>query len=114
MAAKALSRCTDAPVTSWAASRVKPPGKRESWAKTVRSDARDLATAARQSEDDVESLYRHVPAKFHRVAMEDTLRTLSIKYYGNVSDWRKIYEANEELLGDSTDLIIGMLLEIPK
>lgn len=88
--------------------------KMKGWVKAIRGDSRELSKEARELEDDLESLYRWTPAKFHRVALQDTLQSLAVKYYRDASDWRKIYQANEILLEGSTDLIIGMLLEIPR
>jgi nucleoid-associated protein YgaU len=44
----------------------------------------------------------------------DTLATISQKFYGDPTMWRRIYDANRSALGDNPDAIkIGTQLRIP-
>jgi nucleoid-associated protein YgaU len=49
----------------------------------------------------------------HRVRRGDTLGRIARDYYGSSAQWPKIQKANEQLLGDSVDLGVGMELVIP-
>lgn len=51
------------------------------------------------------------PAFRHRVAASDTLQSISIKYYNNAGDWKRIYDHNKLA---STELTVGQILEIPR
>lgn len=51
--------------------------------------------------------------RVHEVASGDTLSALAKKYYGNASDYMKIFNANRDQL-DNPDLIkVGQRLKIP-
>ncbi|MFT3869652.1 MAG: LysM peptidoglycan-binding domain-containing protein [Nibricoccus sp.] len=50
----------------------------------------------------------------HVVAKGDTLYSLSTKYYGNPSRWRDIYAANRDVMRNTDDYKIGMVLKIPQ
>jgi hypothetical protein len=44
----------------------------------------------------------------------DSLRKISRRFYGNENDWRKIYEANQQVIGENPDRILpGQRLVIP-
>jgi LysM repeat protein len=49
----------------------------------------------------------------HRVRRGETLGRIASDYYGSSANWPKIQKANEQLLGDSVDLQVGMELVIP-
>ncbi len=49
----------------------------------------------------------------HTVVAGDTLANLSRRYYGNTSYWPQLRQANRDLLGDKTDLKLGMKLRVP-
>ncbi|MCX7910156.1 MAG: LysM peptidoglycan-binding domain-containing protein [Endomicrobia bacterium] len=54
-----------------------------------------------------------VPKKrYHTVVEGDTLPKLAEKYYGNPSEWRRIYEANKDKIIRG-QLVPGSVLEIP-
>ena len=51
----------------------------------------------------------------HKVVSGDNLSFISEKYYNTQANWRLIYEANEEVIGDNPSLIrVGQVLKIPK
>jgi LysM repeat protein len=54
------------------------------------------------------------PPRTHVVEPGDTLEKLALKYYGAPSLWRRIYEANEAVLGNGRPLASGMRLAIPE
>jgi nucleoid-associated protein YgaU len=51
--------------------------------------------------------------RYHTVVAGDTLANLSRRYYGNTSQWPQLRQANRELLGEKTDLKVGMKLRVP-
>ena len=51
----------------------------------------------------------------YTVAAGDSLSKIAKRFYGDANDWRRIYEANRELIGANPDLIRpGQKLRIPK
>lgn len=52
-------------------------------------------------------------ARTHVVAQGDTLSNLSRRYYGAMSYWPQLKQANRDILGDKEDLKLGMRLRIP-
>lgn len=52
-------------------------------------------------------------ARSHTVVAGDTLANLARRYYGNTSYWPQLRQANRDLLGDKTDLKLGMKLRVP-
>lgn len=50
----------------------------------------------------------------HIIGKGDTLTSLALKYYGNRSRWRDIFEANRDVLKSKDDVKIGMELKIPQ
>ena len=45
----------------------------------------------------------------------DNLSFISQKYYNTQANWRLIYEANQDVIGDNPNLIrVGQVLKIPK
>ncbi|MFO7661843.1 MAG: LysM peptidoglycan-binding domain-containing protein [Chloroflexota bacterium] len=51
----------------------------------------------------------------HTVAAGDNLSLISEKYYGTQANFRLIYEANKDVIGDNMSLIRpGQVLKIPK
>lgn len=50
----------------------------------------------------------------HVVAQGDTLGKIAAKFYGSSSQWRKVYDANKEVIGRNPDVIhVGQKLVIP-
>ena len=54
------------------------------------------------------------PGEEYEVKAGDTLLLISQQFYGDVSQWRKIYDANRDVIGADPDkLALGMKLKIP-
>jgi nucleoid-associated protein YgaU len=53
------------------------------------------------------------PIRTHIVGPYDTLYKLSIRYYGEGKQWRKIFYANRNRINDPDNLPVGMRLIIP-
>jgi nucleoid-associated protein YgaU len=54
------------------------------------------------------------PGETHVVGEGETLATIAEKYYEDGAQWRKIYDANKDVIGDNPDSIkIGQSLKIP-
>jgi nucleoid-associated protein YgaU len=49
----------------------------------------------------------------HTVVSGDTLRGISLRYYGNPNRWPEILAANRDILHDERSLTIGRILRIP-
>lgn len=50
----------------------------------------------------------------HTVAEGETLRTIAEQEYGNGDLWRRIFDANRDIVGDNPDSIkVGQTLRIP-
>jgi hypothetical protein len=51
----------------------------------------------------------------HKVVSGDNLSFISQKYYNTQANWRLIYEANQDVIGENPNLIrVGQVLKIPK
>jgi LysM repeat protein len=51
----------------------------------------------------------------HTVVSGDTLSGIAQKYYGSQANWKAIYEANKDVIGDNPSLIrVGQVFKIPK
>ena len=53
-------------------------------------------------------------ARFHTVEKGDTLSKIAQKYYGNASQYPKIFEANQPMLTDPDKIYPGQMLRIPE
>lgn len=52
--------------------------------------------------------------KHYTVQAGDTLSAIALEFYGDASQYMKIYQANKDLIGDDPDLIkVGQELIIP-
>lgn len=51
--------------------------------------------------------------RYHMVAAGDTLGHIAQKYYGQASQYMKIFEANREILDDPNLIKVGQKLKIP-
>jgi len=52
--------------------------------------------------------------RFHIIREDDTLYGISNKYYGSANKWRKIFDANREIIKDANKLQPGTKLIIPR
>ena len=55
----------------------------------------------------------HIPAMTCTAKKGDDLKSLSKKYYGTNSKWRKIYDANRDVIPTSKKIKAGVTLVIP-
>ena len=53
-------------------------------------------------------------ASTYTVQSGDVLGTISTTVYGTSRNWRKIYDANRDILADPNQLEVGMVLRIPE
>lgn len=51
--------------------------------------------------------------RIHEVAAGDTLSALAKRYYGNASEYQKIFQANRDQLNDPDKIKVGQRLKIP-
>lgn len=59
----------------------------------------------------LKSLVNNSPLLTHLIINGDNLQKISVKYYKNPDNWKKIYEYNNL---NSTELVIGKTLDIPR
>ena len=52
-------------------------------------------------------------AKIYVVVAGDSLSKIAKREYGNASEWKRIYEANQDLLKDPDKIYPGQKLKIP-
>lgn len=52
-------------------------------------------------------------AKIYTVLKGDTLSKIAKDHYGNANKWRKIYEANQNIIKDPDKIFPGQKLNIP-
>jgi len=70
---------------------------------------------ARPSARDAQPTTTGVDGGTYTVAAGDVLGTISKRVYGSASKWRKIYDANRDVIGaDPNQLKVGMVLRIPQ
>jgi nucleoid-associated protein YgaU len=53
-------------------------------------------------------------ATTYEVQAGDVLGTISMNVYGTSKSWRKIYDANRDVLADPNRLVVGQVLRIPE
>ncbi len=70
------------------------------------------STAANQSNIQVASSAGYQPT-FYQVQSGDTLSLIAKKFYGNSSDYQKIFKANQPMLSDPDKIYPGQTLRIP-
>ena len=51
--------------------------------------------------------------RFHIIAEGETLSSIAYEYYGSAGKWRKIYNANFNIIKDANKLTTGTKLTIP-
>ena len=52
-------------------------------------------------------------AKIYEVVSGDSLSKIARREYGNASEWKRIYEANREIVKDPDKIFPGQKLNIP-
>ncbi|HMO13205.1 MAG TPA: tail protein X [Pirellulaceae bacterium] len=50
----------------------------------------------------------------HRIGLNDTLQSISTRYYGHPHEYLTIFEANHHLLDNPLSLPLGVVIEIPR
>ncbi len=53
------------------------------------------------------------PSEYYRVVSGDTLSKIAKQYYGDVSKYPEIFEANQPMLKDPDKIYPGQVLRIP-
>ena len=53
------------------------------------------------------------PEKTYEVKSGDTLSKIAKQQYGSVSEWRRIFEANKDIVKDPDKIFPGQVLRIP-
>jgi len=80
----------------------------------VEGDGNDpVAAEETDIEPEAPASTRVVRPAVYMVRSDDTLSRISAKVYGDASAWRRIYEANRDVLATPDDLVLGMTLVIP-
>ncbi len=51
--------------------------------------------------------------KMYEVVAGDSLSKIASREYGNASEWKRIYEANQDILKDPDKIYPGQKLKIP-
>ena len=52
-------------------------------------------------------------AKIYEVVAGDSLSKIAKREYGNANEWKRIYEANQDILKDPDKIYPGQKLKIP-
>jgi len=74
-----------------------------------------ITPEAEETIDELETKQKDVSIKVvHKVKPNDSLFKISRKYYGNETEWHKIYEANKDEMTSPNALYIGQELLIPE
>jgi LysM repeat protein len=55
-----------------------------------------------------------VPARIYEVVSGDNLSKIAKKFYGDVNQYKKIFEANKDQLADPDKIKVGQKLKIPE
>lgn len=53
-------------------------------------------------------------AKTYEIQSGDTLSAIAQRHYGNASEWRKIYEANRNVIEDPDKIYPGQKITLPE
>jgi nucleoid-associated protein YgaU len=61
----------------------------------------------------VESGSSSTATKIYEVVSGDSLSKIAKREYGNVNEWKRIYEANRDVLKDPDKIYPGQKLKIP-
>jgi nucleoid-associated protein YgaU len=76
--------------------------------------ARPTFTAPAPSPSPLASPSPDVGAQTYTVEPGDTLQTIAEQFYGDATQWQRIYNANRDAIGDTPDALkVGTQLRIP-
>ena len=73
-----------------------------------------ILVPVRSSEPEAAATGGGIGATTYVVQAGDVLGTISTAVYGTSKSWRKIYDANRDVLADPNRLVVGMVLRIPE
>lgn len=106
----------DAETKAREAQLAKEKAEREAAAKAAAEAAEAEAKAAEEAKAKAASKSRFTEfIAEHKVVSGENLSVISQKYYNTQANFRLIYEANKEIIGDNPNLIrVGQVLKIPK
>jgi nucleoid-associated protein YgaU len=119
----ALSLCLSACGGSGAAPATTPGAAASSSVSPAASPARPALASPAASPSAAPAVVSSTPgasasqvagAQTYEIQSGDTLATISQQFYGDPSQWRRIYDANKDVIGDDPDkLKLGTKLTIP-
>ena len=66
-----------------------------------------------QVDDQISVSSADPPSQYHRVVSGDTLSKIAKQYYGDLSKYPEIFEANQPMLKDPDKIYPGQVLRIP-
>lgn len=75
---------------------------------------REVPTLSTQGTDQPEDERKKIETtRFHIVRSRETLSQISQQHYGTVREWKKILDANPDVVKDANKILPGMKLTIP-
>ena len=111
MAAQQRKRDAEAKARDLAMAKEKAEREAEAQAAAEAKAAAEAEAAAKAAS---QSRFKEFIAE-HKVVSGENLSFISQKYYNTQANWRLIYEANQDVIGDNPNLIrVGQVLKIPK
>lgn len=66
-----------------------------------------------QVDDKISVAASEPPSQYHRVVSGDTLSKIAKQYYGDISKYPEIFEANQPMLKDPDKIYPGQVLRVP-
>lgn len=76
-------------------------------------DFSDVTSGASSTAPIVESKAPSTSGQTYTVVSGDSLSKISKKFYGDANDWRRIFEANQDIIKNPDDIYPGQTLKIP-
>ncbi len=74
----------------------------------------DITDASKAATSNVAPIKNKIDPNVYIVQKSDTLIKIAEKLYGNKLDWKKLYEANRDILDDPNTLVPGTEIRIPR
>jgi len=71
------------------------------------------STAAKPDFSNVQGGSSSTATKIYEVVSGDSLSKIARREYGNANEWRRIYEANQDIVKDPDKIYPGQKLNIP-